>query len=132
MIQPLLVGLKVCREVIIDKASDYITLVNCIREIRVADAPTPPDDYTVCCVLGSGRGPTELTLEVSEVSDLSASDELLSHSWSITLNHLEQSWVYMNLRSFSFPSFGQFEFLLLVNGEWFADCTIYVLEGERR
>jgi hypothetical protein len=128
--QPVLVGLKVCKDVIVDKKTGNVTLVNCFHKLRVQKTPTPGQDYTICCVHADGVGEMTLTLKVS---DLQTAKTVLMRSWPIRLaRSLDERWLYVGLKRFVFPRAGRFEFLLLIDGEWFAQSTVTVLtEGEK-
>ena len=64
---PVLVGLKVCTDVIVDKKTEHVTLVNCVRRWRMKRAPTPPQNFVVCCVLADGEGEIKFTLKVVQL-----------------------------------------------------------------
>ena len=127
---PVLVGLKVCKDVVVDRKSGHVTLVNCIRRLHVKKTPTSPQNFTVCCVLADGQGEMKFNLRVT---DLSTMEPVFSGSLSIHMGmRIEERWMFFNLKDFVFPKTGRYELLLSVNGEWFADSTITVIaEGDQ-
>jgi hypothetical protein len=122
-----LVGLTVCKEVIIDETTHHATLVNCLREVRSGEFPTGPRDYVVCCILTDGLGSADLTLEIN---DLSTTDEIYREVWRINLaDPLREEWLLITAEKVSFPSPGRYEFVIRIDGEWFAHNTVKILEN---
>lgn len=125
--QPVLVGLKVCKDVIVDETTHHVTFVNCLRRLLVPKVPTPPQELIVTGALAGGLGEMALTLKLLE----SGPQEIVfTHSWIIQLTDpLEERSVYIRLRRVTFPAFGRYEFVLWVHDDWFAHCNISVLKG---
>jgi hypothetical protein len=124
--QPVVVGLIVCKDVIIDEPTRHVTPVNCVHQLRVRGTPTHPEDYSVCCILTDGDGEITFTLHVT---DLSAEEDINTRSWRMLLTKsLDENWLLVKLREFVFPNPGRFEFLLLANGQWLARNTITILD----
>ena len=123
--RPVVVGLTVCREVIIDEDTHHKTLVNCVSEVYVEDFPADPRDYTVCCILADGLGEMDVTLEVT---DLSTKEDVYQQAWTISLtDSLREQWLFITARNLIFPAPARYEFVLRINGEWFAHNTVTLL-----
>jgi hypothetical protein len=124
--RPVVVGLTICKEVIVAKDGHDATL-NCIRAVRVDNFPTPPRDYTVSCIVADGLGEFDLTLEVGK---LSADDYLYRRTWTISLTDVvREEWLLVTAEKLAFPEAGRYEFVLRIDGEWLAHNTLTLLAG---
>ena len=123
--RPVVVGLNVCKDVIVDRTTGHVTLVNRVQRVRSASFPTRPEDYKVCCFVADGHGETAFSLEVSE---LSTGESLYFRHWRISVpKTLSEQWLLVTVKDIVFPRPGRYEFLLQAQGEWFASSAITIL-----
>ena len=122
---PVVIGLNVCREIIANLGTGSVSLVDCVRKVRVDAIPSPSQPFTVSCLLADGVGDMTVTLFVTH---LSTSHTLVNKSWKIRFSDpLEERWLHIKLKALMFPLAGKYEFLLLMDGEWLASKTVYIL-----
>jgi hypothetical protein len=68
---PTVIGMIVCEQVIVEKATDNLSLINCFIRKKVASFPSEPQHFAVVAFMtdGSGTIPMELTITESETLD---------------------------------------------------------------
>ncbi len=68
--QPIVVGLKVCEQAIVQEGTRHVTLVNCFRKLAFEEFPAHANTFRVCLALTDGIGEGTLTLTVTSLQDL--------------------------------------------------------------
>jgi hypothetical protein len=66
---PVAVGLLLCEQVIIEKGTENVTLVNCFRERRVKQFPSEPLSFVTYAILTNGLGDIALTIAIQGLED---------------------------------------------------------------
>jgi hypothetical protein len=125
MIQPpILVGLKVCHEAIVEESTKRVTLVNCFRRLAVPAVPSAKTAFKVCFVLTDGKGESEVCVSIKRCSTL---NEIWFRSFSVAFTHpLRQRWFAVPVSSCRFPEEGRYQVELKANNELLGLCVFEV------
>ena len=114
--RPVVLGLSLCENVIIDERTRNVTLVNCFTH-RTADRfPTEPVDFTAFAFLSDGVGSVAMELMIERLDTL---DEVRRHdSFAIEFrNPLQSVRCSIRVRRVEFPVAGHCQVILLAGGE---------------
>src|SRR5271163_3906976 len=110
--KPVGVALKVCEKAVIEKNTGNVTLVNCLRRLRInkrfpAKAPSLFAFVTVTDALGS----CEMEMVVNQLATM---DKLASRKWDKEFSEpLREQWFLVPLGPFEIPSAGRYEVALM-------------------
>jgi hypothetical protein len=98
---PVAVGLKMCRQVVIEETTRHVTLVNCLRRLAVESFPSAAKELVVCAILTDGLGEMDLTLEIASLVSM---DLVHSFTWKIKLGEaLRETSCHLKLNRVVFP-----------------------------
>jgi hypothetical protein len=125
MIQlPVLVGLKVCHEAIVEEATKRVTLVNCFRRLAVPSVPSAKTAFKVCFVLTDGMGKSEMSVSIKRCSTLK---EVWFRPFSVEFSDpMNQRWFAVPLSNCRFPEEGRYQVELDANNELLGLCVFEV------
>jgi hypothetical protein len=127
MVQPpILVGLRVCHEAIVEESTKRVTLVNCFQRLAVPSFPSPKMPFKICGLLTDGKGETELFLSLKRSSTL---DEHYVRSFRVNFSDpLRQVWFIFTVSRFRFPEMGRYQVELKAGNELLGLCVFDVDE----
>jgi hypothetical protein len=115
---PIALGLILCEKVIIEEGTRSLTLVSTFASLRVEDFPSPGQRFALAAALAAGRGEGVADLVITQ---LETDEEVYSVRVQITFsNPLAANWVVFEVDDCSFPAPGNYEAILLVDGDWVA------------
>jgi hypothetical protein len=123
--RPNAAGLILCRLLIVEEKTRNVTLVNSFQRMVVNSFPSGPVPFSVFTTLSDGLGDTMLELVVSRCDTL---DEIYSRSFAVRFNDpLKQLRLWWQVRSWSFPVPGAYQFVLQADKEPITQCMLNVL-----
>lgn len=127
MIQPpILVGLKVCHEAIIEETTKRVTLVNCFRRLEVSSFPSPTQRFKVCAVLTDALGDMRLSIAIEHQQSL---DEIYRNFWRVNFTDpLRERWFLLSVSGCSFPEPGGYRVNLYAETEIIGQAVIKVVK----
>lgn len=123
---PMVIGLLVCEQVIVEEGTRNVTPVNCFGRRTFASFPSKPIDLTVLAFLVEGMG--EMSLE-AVLQSLDNMDELGRLRYPVEFKDplMEYRCVF-RLRDFSVPRAGHYQISLIANGEIVSQRKLIFLE----
>src|SRR5262249_30528874 len=122
--RPNAVGLLLCEHAVIEEKTRNVSLVNTFGRLRFREFPSPPRRFVAFALLTDGLGQGTLTLVHTR---LETSEDLNRYEWPAKfVDPLHQVRAVMRLPTLSFPAEGRYQFSLLADGEWVAQCLVHV------
>lgn len=113
---PIALGLTLCEKVIVEERTRNLTLVSTFRTLIVDDFPSPPQRLAFAAVLKDGHGDGTVDLVIRQ---LETDEETYSMRGQLRFpSRLDEVRAVFHIRDCSFPAPGQYEAILLVDGEW--------------
>jgi hypothetical protein len=125
---PNAVGLILCEKVVIEERTRNATLVNHITRFPGRTFPTPPQSFVVYAVLTDGLGDATMSLVASRLDTF---EDIAVHEWPKAFSDpLRDIRLVLRLAHLSFPAPVRYQFSLLADGEWVAQCVLQVTAEE--
>ncbi len=126
--RPVVLGLTLCDYVIVEERTKKISLVGAFTGIAVDQFPTVVPPFSLFAVLTDGLG----TGMIDGVANrLDTAEEVASYRGSLRFpDQLTEVSFHLRLRQFIIPAPGQYQFTLLIDGEWVAQRRFRVYERE--
>jgi hypothetical protein len=123
--KPIALGMTICEKVIVEERTKNVTLVSCFTRLIVESFPSPPQRFTLFGVFKDGLGYG--TMEVVGTR-LDTDERIYSRKMPIHFPDrlMEVRFVY-RVTECSFPEAGNYQFTLLVDGEWLAQHELHVV-----
>jgi hypothetical protein len=115
---PVAVGLLLCEQVIIEKGTDNITLVNCFRERRAKQIPSEPLSFVIYAILTNGLGDIAVTVAIQDLDDFR--DVARFTKVCRFTDPFGEFRCTLNINNIVFPAVGAYQVLLLADGKFVA------------
>ena len=127
--QPVVVGLLVCEQIIIEERTGNVTPVNCFSRKFVPQFPAIPFSFVALAFLTNGSG--EVTLEVV-IHRLDSYEDIYrrSHKY-LFASPLDQVRCAIRINDCPFPVEGQYEIALCANNEIIAQRKITIAKEKK-
>lgn len=127
---PTALGLTLCEKVIVEERTRNITLVSTFTKLFAESFPSPPVRFALATVLTGGQGDGTLDLVITH---LETDEETSSVRRQLRFpDRLAEVRVVFHVRDCSFPAPGQYEAILLVDGDWITRRKFSVAEREEQ
>lgn len=113
--RPLVVGLLVCEQLIVEARTYNVTLVNCFTKRKAEQFPSGPHRFTVFALLADGLGEIALDVVVRRLEDLKViyrQRQRLQFA-----DPLEEVRFLLRITNCSFPTPGAYDVQLLADGD---------------
>src|SRR4051812_45053204 len=127
---PIVLGLTICRDVVIDPISRNYSVIRSFSGMPVAEFPGPGEPFRVFAVLAGGHGEVNAELLITWFGE----EEIVEYarvrprlSFPDPLQVLQCVFPF---EQFPFPGPGVFLFTLFLNGEWAAHQTLRVYQKQ--
>jgi hypothetical protein len=121
-------GLTLCEKVIVEERTRNTTIVSTFTKMFADEFPSPPERFALAAVLTGGQGEGTLDLVITR---LDTDEETYSIRRQLRFpGRLAEVQVVFHLRDCSFPAPGQYDAILLVDGEWIARRKFSVQQRE--
>lgn len=124
---PVVLGLAVCEQVIVEEKTKNVTLVSCFTKLRVDAFPSPPQRLAVFAAFRDGHGTAKLELVIFSTESGEEIDAI--HSTIQFPDRLTEVRAVFHLRRCVFPAPGRYLFTIRIDGEWMAQREIKVEMG---
>jgi hypothetical protein len=125
---PVVVGLMLCEQVIIQEGTRHLTLVNCFKRLKVRGFPSPPQRFAAFAVLTDGQGRGQFELMVERLDNM---DEVYSQRHEVTFNDpLRETNLLFLVGQCSFPAAGRYQAVLLADRQLIAQRAFQVFADE--
>ncbi len=112
--RPVAIDLIVCEQMIVEEKTHNVTLVNCLKRLKVRKVPSEPQRLVLFALLTDGLGAGEFRLTVSRPDTL---EEILRRETRATFpDSLQHVRVFFRA-SLSFPIEGRYQIDLLADEE---------------
>jgi hypothetical protein len=116
--RPMVLGLLICEQVIIEEQTRNVTLVNCFTRLKAAQFPTEPKRFVVFAALTDGQGDIQLDLMIERLDTL---EEIYRESRRVGFtDRLQEVRFVLRVTDCSFPVAGPYEISLKADGELLA------------
>src|SRR5262245_47935958 len=113
--RPLVLGLLLCEQVIIEERTRNVTPVNCFSRRTVEQFPADPFPFTAFAILRDGQGEIELRVTVERLDTL---DEIYRRVLRVRFTDpLQEVRCLFRIRDCPFPAAGHYQVGLLADGE---------------
>jgi hypothetical protein len=113
--RPMVLGLLVCDQVVIEEGTRNVTLVNCFTRLKAAKFPTEPKRFVVFAALTDGLGDIQLDVLIERLDTL---EEIYRESRRVEFtNRLQEVRYVFRVTDCSFPVAGAYEISLTADGE---------------
>ncbi|HEY1859909.1 MAG TPA: hypothetical protein VGG61_06125, partial [Gemmataceae bacterium] len=97
-------------------------------KLRATSFPAFVEPFSVYAVMTDGEGPATLELSVTR---LDTDQEIYYREDRITFpERLKDSRVHYRMKQFVFPAAGWYEFVLMVDRGWVAQCRVLLYQAE--
>jgi len=127
--RPVVIGLLLCEQVIVDEQTKYVTPVNCFTYRDVEQIPSEPVTFCVVAFLTDGLGDVRIEVVIRRLAD--EVDEVFQREAVFRFTDpLHTRRFTVRLRNFSFPSEGEYEVVLLADREMIAQRNFKVRQQE--
>jgi hypothetical protein len=121
---PIALGLTLCEKVIVEEGTKNVTLVSTFTKLRVDQFPTGPQRFVVFAVLTDGLGDGTIELVITR---LETDEAIYTYRNRLRFpDRLTEVRVLMRVNECSFPAPGRYQFTLLIDGDWLAQCHLQV------
>lgn len=125
---PIALGLSLCNLVIIDQDTRNPSLVGLFTGLEVERFPSDPQRFSVFAALSNGRGKGKIELVSTR---LDTDEAIYSKTGEVSFpDPLKVVNVRFRIRNIVFPDRGNYEFVLLVDGDMIARCRLRVYKPE--
>lgn len=121
---PTVIGLIVCEQVIVEKETNNLSLINCFIRRKVSAFPSDPQKFAVVAFMtdGSGTIPMELTITESETFEI-----VERQSVAIAFpSRLHEVRFLFRWTECVFPAEGEYDICLLTRDALLAQHRIHV------
>jgi hypothetical protein len=126
---PVVQGLLICEQVVIDARTRNISFTNRFTAFRVDQFPSPPRQFAVFASLTNGFGEHELRLELE---DLQTGDVMVRDVHSVLFpDRLADAPVIFKINEVVFPHEGSYQLSLFVSGEPLSRLRFNILTRSR-
>jgi hypothetical protein len=113
--RPMVLGLLVCEQVIVEERTHNITLVNCFTARKAERFPSGPQRFAVFAALTDGQGKIRLEVVIRRLVDLQTIYRAsMPQSF---LDPLQEVRFWLRITRCSFPTAGAYEISLFADGE---------------
>jgi hypothetical protein len=121
-------GLTLCEKVIVEERTRNTTIVSTFTKLLADEFPSPPEKFALAAVLTGGQGEATLDLVINR---LDTDEETYSLRRQLVFpDRLAEVRVVFHIRDCSFPAPGQYDAVLLVDGDWVARRRFSVRQRE--
>lgn len=125
MIQlPVVIGVTVCEQVIVEERTRNITLVNCLTRLRVQEMPSEPQRLVIHAWLTDGIGDGTIRMELLHPDTL---EEIMTWEDQVSFTNPLQEFRAAFRGELSFPVEGRYQVNLLADGASIAQRTFDVV-----
>jgi hypothetical protein len=125
--RPVVIGLMLCEQVIVEENTRNITPVNCFNHRTFDSFPSEKNPFIVFALLTDGSG--EMRLEVV-IQRLDTLDEIYRSQLVRFPNPLQDLRCTIRIRDCSFPVAGHYQVVLFFDNEMTAQRKFVVLKRE--
>ncbi len=113
--RPVVLGLLVCEQVVVEEGTRNVTLVNCFTKRKAERFPTEGQRFTVFAVLADGLGDVTLDVAIQRLDDY---DAIYRRSQVVRFTDpLQEMRFILRIAHCSFPIAGAYQASLLIDGE---------------
>ncbi len=113
--RPVVVGLFLCENVIVEEGTHNISLINCFSIRRAEQFPSEPHSFLVFATLTDGFGEMAFDVAIERLEDL---QEIFRQSQALAfVDRLQKLRFNYRVTNYSFPSAGAYLVSLLADGE---------------
>jgi hypothetical protein len=121
---PTVIGLIVCEQVIVEKDTDNVSLINCFTNKRVGSFPSSPQRLAVATFMTDGLGTIPMELTIKQLDTL---DVIESQSVSVRFpSRLQEVRFLFRWSNCVFPAAGDYDICLLTRNELLAQHRMRV------
>jgi hypothetical protein len=121
---PTVIGLVVCEQLVVEKHTDNVSLINCFTIKKVAAFPSDPQRFAVVAFMTDGRGEVPMELIVKGLTDL---EVIHRHAMKVSFpSRLHEVRFLFRVTDCVFPSPGAYDVCLLTKNELLAQHRISV------
>lgn len=122
---PAALGLTLCHEIIVERSTGNISLINTFTEWRARRFPSPPRPFCLFAVLSEGHGDGKMVIAVTRVE---TEEVIFSVERAIHFpNRLAEVRIQFRHPECSFPAAGEYYATLAIDGEWIAQRRFRVI-----
>lgn len=124
---PVSLGLTLCHEIIVERDTGNISLVNTFTKWRARRFPSPARQFCLFAVLSEGHGNGTMEIGVTRVE---TEEVIFSVQQAIHFpNRLAEVRLQLRNPECSFPAAGEYYATLAIDGEWVAQRRFRVILG---
>ena len=128
--RPVVRGLQVCQQVIVEESTKNYTLVNCFTRLEAERVPSHPFNFQLHALLGGGLGDIDVGVLIFRAADLS---EIYQTSGRLRfLDRLSDYRLGMRITRLIFPAFGKYELGLTADGESLAQTYVTLVQRRQQ
>ncbi|HVS39112.1 MAG TPA: hypothetical protein VMS17_26370 [Gemmataceae bacterium] len=122
--RPMVLGLLVCEQVIVEAATHNVTLVNCFTSMKVEQFPSEARRFTIFAALAGALGDVPLAVQVNRLDTLEA---VFRQTQIVRFpDKLREVRFIFRVSRCSFPVAGAYEATLAADGEPLASHKFHV------
>ena len=125
---PLARGLTLCDHVIIEEGTKKVSFIGCFAELESAVFPAVVQPFTTFAILTNGLGHAAIEVLLSRL-DIGAG-VFIYRGRLYFPDKLAEVRFKTRFNKFSFPAPAVYEFTLLADGEWVAQCRLKLVLKE--
>ena len=127
---PVVLGLALCDQVIVEQGTRKVSLIGSFSGIKGRTFPFLARPFAVFAVLADADGEGEIELMVTRLE----SDQLVyrQRQWLRFPDRFVQMQVLFRIHECVFPDAGQYQFTLLLDGQWLTHRRIQVYSSEKQ
>ena len=123
--RPVVVGLLVCEQAVIEANSNNVSLINCFTRLKVERFPSEPRRFTVFAALIDGFGNIALDVVIYR---LDTREEIYHQSrMALFQDRLQEVRFLFRVTQCAFPVSGKYEIVLQADGQALANHLISVV-----
>lgn len=125
---PVVVGLTICEQIIVEAETHNLTLVNCFSRREVETIPSEPISFVVFATLTNGAGDVPLAVQISRLDTL---DEIYVREMVLRFpDPLAEVRLRLRIRDCVFPVAGLYSVFLLAKDEMVAQRRLRIFLRE--
>jgi len=126
--RPVVVGLLLCEQVIVEERTRNVTPVNCFTMRRVEQLPSEGDRFCVFAALTDGLGDVGVDVVIQHLEDM---EEIYRRSATLRFTDpLQNAWFVFHIATCSFPASGVYQVSLWADGESIGQNRFQVIAKE--
>jgi Family of unknown function (DUF6941) len=126
--RPLVLGLTLCDYVIVEERTRKMSLIGTFSGLAVSGFPAQPPPFSIFATLTDGYGNGRIEMLVTHME---TNDQVYTHRAVLTFPDKVTEVIYhLRLRQCVFPAAGNYQFTLLLDGDWMAQRRLRVYERE--